>query len=143
MPGLPGHEMNLLWGADRAMQYPDQGAKPDYATVFPPIGGCRLVELYLPAHAQPPNSEADSDFGVSEPAMHLDRNRPGMHRTMSMDVILIANGRCILELDTGKVTLNEGDVLIQSGTMHAWHNPFDQPCRILALLIGAANDLCK
>jgi quercetin dioxygenase-like cupin family protein len=86
--------------------------------------------------------ENDGSFDSEEIARMLSSDRPGMHRTATMDMILVVSGACILELDEGEVKLNAGDVLIQSGTMHAWQNPFDQPCRLLAAIVGARNDLC-
>ena len=46
-----------------------------------------------------------------------------------------------LHTQAGEVTLKAGDTLIESGTLHAWTNPFDEPCRFLAVVIGADNDL--
>ena len=46
--------------------------------------------------------------------------------------------RCVLELDDGsKTEIGAGDVVVQSGTMHRWHNPFAEPCRVLGALVGA------
>jgi quercetin dioxygenase-like cupin family protein len=63
---------------------------------------------------------------------------PGMHRSATVDVLYVVSGRCVLELDDGsRTTLGAGDVIVQSGTMHRWHNPWEEPCRIIGMLVGA------
>jgi quercetin dioxygenase-like cupin family protein len=42
-----------------------------------------------------------------------------------------------MELDNGTVRLNEGDVLVQRGTIHNWVNNGTEPCVIVFVLIGA------
>jgi len=146
-PGMPGSAISLIWATDNVMHYPDDGAKPATEAFFPPFHGTRLVELYLPANAteyvsgSQENGSADSQ--LADAAAYLEKDRPGMHRTKTMDLIILMEGRCVVELDEEKVTLNPGDVLIQSGTIHAWFNPYDEPCRFLAVMVGAKNDLCQ
>lgn len=51
------------------------------------------------------------------------------------------SGRVILELDDGATReLRAGDTVVQNGTRHAWRNPFDEPCRMVVVLIGARHD---
>lgn len=41
-------------------------------------------------------------------------------------------------LPSGSVTkIKEGDVIVQRGTLHQWHNISQQWCRILVVTIGA------
>ena len=42
-----------------------------------------------------------------------------------------------MELDNETVRLNEGDVLVQRGTIHNWVNNGTEPCVIVFVLIGA------
>jgi quercetin dioxygenase-like cupin family protein len=64
--------------------------------------------------------------------------RAGMHRSATTDMLYVISGRCVLELDDGsKTEISAGDVVVQSGTMHRWHNPFAVPCRVLGVLVGA------
>ena len=47
-----------------------------------------------------------------------------MHRTVSIDQIVVLDGTLELILDSGeKRMLNRGDMVVQRGTMHAWRNP--------------------
>jgi len=65
--------------------------------------------------------------------------RSPMHRTESVDYGLCLEGECDLELDSGEVlTLTAGDVVVQRGTNHLWHNRSSQPCRFAWILIDAA-----
>ena len=43
-----------------------------------------------------------------------------------------------MELDSGEtVTVRAGDVVIQRGTNHVWHNRSEAPCRFAWILIDA------
>jgi mannose-6-phosphate isomerase-like protein (cupin superfamily) len=142
MPGL-GTSAVTLWGSDQTLTYPDDGSEPLHHSFFPPIGGFRFVELVLPPDRPPP---ADVDW--NHMAAELERLFPGliatmlpesagMHRSATVDVLYIVSGRCVLELDDGSKThLKAGDVLVESGTMHRWHNPGDEPCRAVGMMVG-------
>jgi mannose-6-phosphate isomerase-like protein (cupin superfamily) len=62
---------------------------------------------------------------------------PGMHRTRTIDYVLILSGEIDLLLDDSEVHLNAGDVVIQRGTNHAWVNRGNQPCKVAFVLIDA------
>ncbi|WP_162248281.1 MULTISPECIES: cupin domain-containing protein [unclassified Sphingomonas] len=149
MPGQGGMECSVIWGSDHRMHYPDDGSKPAYSGFFPPIDGYRLVECYLPPHHENEDMSAQGEHAEAIDRLMpgvthaMDGNRPGMHRTETVDLIIVLQGRCVLQLDNGDVQLSNGDILVESGTIHAWTNPFDQPCRFLCAVIGAQNDLCR
>jgi quercetin dioxygenase-like cupin family protein len=64
--------------------------------------------------------------------------RSPMHRTQSLDYGLCLEGECDLELDGGEVVMvRAGDVVIQRGTNHVWHNRSDAPCRFAWILLDA------
>jgi len=61
-----------------------------------------------------------------------------MHRTRSIDYGIVLEGEISMELDGGSVTyLKAGDVVVQRGTNHLWHNHRDQPCRMAFVLVDA------
>ncbi|KAJ6569347.1 hypothetical protein B0H19DRAFT_1373544 [Mycena capillaripes] len=61
-----------------------------------------------------------------------------VHRTVSLDYGIVAKGSMVLELDDGeRITLNEGDTIIQRGTMHAWRNETAEWARIYFVVLGA------
>jgi len=64
--------------------------------------------------------------------------KPYMHRTDTIDYVLVLLGECVMLLDDDReVALRAGDVLIQRGTWHGWENRSDEPCRLAFVLIGA------
>ena len=64
--------------------------------------------------------------------------RSPMHRTASLDYAICIEGECDLELDGGEVrTIHAGDVVIQRGTNHVWHNRSAAPCRFAWILLDA------
>ena len=71
-----------------------------------------------------------------------DPDKPGMHRTPSMDYDMVLDGVVGLELDDGvEVTLCPGDVVVQNGTRHRWHNRGDTVARVLAVTVGAVQEI--
>lgn len=144
MPGSPGTNLNAVWGTDETLIYPDNGREPHHSDWFPPVSGFRFVEFILPPDNTPPG-EGDPEETASEvnrlfPGLlaTMQPDDPGMHRSATIDTLYVVSGRCVLELDDGSRTeLGPCDVVIQSGTMHRWHNPWEEPCRIVGALVGA------
>jgi mannose-6-phosphate isomerase-like protein (cupin superfamily) len=144
LPGRPGAVLTTLWGADDTLTYPDAGGEPRHHEWFPPIGGFRFIEFVLPPdRTAPPDADPQATAAAIERlfpgllATMLPED-PGMHRSATVDVLYVVAGRCVLELDDGSRTdLGAGDVIVQSGTMHRWHNPWEEPCRIIGMLVGA------
>ena len=66
---------------------------------------------------------------------HFDPDRPGMHRTDTIDFIQILEGSIELELDDSAVQLGPGDCVVQRGTMHAWKVLGDEPCTFTAVML--------
>jgi mannose-6-phosphate isomerase-like protein (cupin superfamily) len=71
------------------------------------------------------------------PKKGLPMSHPLMHRTRTVDYMVILSGEIDMKLDDSVVHLKPGDVVIQQATNHAWINRGTQPCRILAVLIDA------
>jgi quercetin dioxygenase-like cupin family protein len=65
-------------------------------------------------------------------------SRSPMHRTESLDYGICLEGECDMELDGGEtVTVRAGDVVVQRGTNHLWHNRGTVPCRFAWILLDA------
>ena len=45
-----------------------------------------------------------------------------MHRTRTLDYVVVIEGELVLILDDSEVILKPGDVVVQRGTDHAWEN---------------------
>lgn len=48
--------------------------------------------------------------------------RTVMHRTRTLDYVVVIEGELVLILDDSEVILKPGDVAVQRGTDHAWEN---------------------
>ena len=65
-------------------------------------------------------------------------DEPGMHRTATIDYDIVLEGIIGLQLDNGaEITLKPGDVVVQNGTRHRWHNRGKSIARLLAVTVGA------
>ncbi|MEH7253802.1 cupin domain-containing protein [Neobacillus niacini] len=61
-----------------------------------------------------------------------------MHRTKTLDYGIVLEGEITLELENGvEATMKAGDVIVQRGTIHAWHNKTDKICRLAFILLDA------
>jgi quercetin dioxygenase-like cupin family protein len=59
-----------------------------------------------------------------------------MHRTVSLDFEVVLKGKVVLEVDDGVESLvKEGEVVVQRGTIHAWHNRTGEVVRVLFVLV--------
>jgi mannose-6-phosphate isomerase-like protein (cupin superfamily) len=62
---------------------------------------------------------------------------PAMHKTRTIDYVVLFAGEVTLLLDQGEVDLKPFDVVVQRGTNHAWVNKGKEPALIAAVLIDA------
>jgi quercetin dioxygenase-like cupin family protein len=61
-----------------------------------------------------------------------------VHRTDSIDYIIVMSGEIDMELEAGEeVHLKAGDVMVQRGTVHNWINRGTEPCLLAVILIHA------
>ena len=51
--------------------------------------------------------------------------RTSMHRTKTLDYVVVIEGELVLLLDDEEVILRRSDVVVQRGTNHAWENRSD------------------
>lgn len=145
---VPGMEFHRLWGADQARQFPDDGSPPSADQYFPPVGGFRFGFFTVPPDsvAMVDDLDFEAAFGEIEAKLpglmaHMEPDAPGMHTTATIDYEYVVSGRVVLELDDGVTKeLGPGDTVVQNGTRHAWRNPFDEPCVLVVVLIGAHHD---
>ena len=63
--------------------------------------------------------------------------RGAMHRTETLDYVIVLSGEIEMEMDASKVTLKAGDVMVQRGTHHAWVNRSSEYARVAFVLIDA------
>jgi quercetin dioxygenase-like cupin family protein len=65
-------------------------------------------------------------------------NEPRMHRTETIDYVIVIEGEIEMDMDDTTVKLRAGDVMVQRGTNHAWANRSDKRARVAFVLIDAA-----
>jgi quercetin dioxygenase-like cupin family protein len=64
-------------------------------------------------------------------------NRPFMHRTETVDYIVVVEGEIEMDMDNSTVKLKAGDIVVQRGTNHAWANRSSKRARIAVVLVDA------
>jgi quercetin dioxygenase-like cupin family protein len=63
---------------------------------------------------------------------------PHMHKTETIDYIVVLSGTLSMLLDDGtELTMKPHDVMIQRGTVHGWANRGSEPCRFATVVIDA------
>lgn len=136
----PAGEMWVTSASPTAYSDKDDWAKTKVG-VAPPKGGTifRIVDF-------PPTSERVNSMpvntmmnavGADAPKKGLPPRHSMMHRTRTLDYVIIMSGEIDMLLDEGEVHLKAGDVLVQQATNHAWINRGKEPCRIAFVLMDA------
>lgn len=75
--------------------------------------------------------------GAADARVDTSRH-PMMHKTKTLDVIILIKGAVDLVLDEGApMSLKAGDVVIQRATNHAWINRGEETALLAAILIDA------
>lgn len=96
------------------------------------------------------DGEPTSDAAAIGPAaggsvLRITEFAPGggpspMHRTRTIDYGIVLEGEMVLILSDSEVVLATGDVAVQRGTDHAWHNRSGQPAKMAFVLLDAVFD---
>ncbi len=63
--------------------------------------------------------------------------RTVMHRTRTLDYVVVIEGELVLILEDSEVTIAPGEVVVQRGTDHAWENRTDALARAAFFHIDA------
>jgi quercetin dioxygenase-like cupin family protein len=91
---------------------------PDPATesssAIPPVSGSRFVIMDYPP----------GNIGT-------------MHRTETLDYVVVLSGEIDMVMDDSTIKLRAGDTLVQRGTNHAWHNRGIENARLAVVLVSA------
>jgi len=118
--GSPGTVSTLIWSTDSTPAdislgetIEDLGAR--MLGTAPPPNGTRFAVIDFP----PGNSGR-------------------MHRTETVDYVIVIAGEIDMDMDNSTVRLKAGDVMVQRGTHHAWVNRGTERARLAFVLIDAA-----
>jgi quercetin dioxygenase-like cupin family protein len=127
-----------LWSLPAGPLQPDSGGEwSQDDDDFEPLPGAiawrlvRLAPAARPSQPPPPEIERDARF---------DSERPGMHRTDSLDWITLFEGELELILDDETLRLGPGDCVVQRGTSHAWRVVGDEDCVFGGLMLRSVED---
>ncbi len=115
------------------------------ADFFEMWSASRAVPVLTSAEAREPN---EREFTIMPASGHLLRiidiyppkdggKRTVMHRTKTLDYVVVIEGEVVLILDDSEVTLTKSDVVVQRGTDHAWENRSEKPARLAFFHIDA------
>ena len=122
------------------------GPPPQHHSMRGPSIGANFIEMWNAPQSVPlltavePREPNEREFTIMPAAGHLLRvlnvyplkaggKRTVMHRTQTLDYVVVIEGELVLLLDDSEVTLRQGDVVVQRGTDHAWENRSDQVAR--------------
>ncbi len=111
-----------------------------------PPGGAIKVRWFMVPPEDPGTSDEDLEAAaafafaaVKAEDARVDTSRhPMMHKTKTVDYIILIKGEVDLLLDEGGAKgLKPGDVVVQRGTNHAWVNRGKEPALLVAVLADA------
>jgi len=147
-PHRAGRGLTDLWRTDTtpASNAGDVDAADTEVALLPPPGGSvfRFFQI-MPANLDDDlpaaermrrDAELFARMGASS-AHDAASGQPGMHRTHTVDYIILLKGEVTLLVDEGEVDLKPMDVVVQRGTNHAWVNRGDAPAVLAGVLIDA------
>jgi mannose-6-phosphate isomerase-like protein (cupin superfamily) len=106
----------------------------------PPKNGTivRIVE-FPPDNTRPQDSDTAAGFKAIGAGHAQDKQSsdPMMHKTSTVDYIIVLKGEIYAVMETGEKLLKAGDILIQRGTNHSWSVRTSEPCIVAAVLVNA------
>jgi mannose-6-phosphate isomerase-like protein (cupin superfamily) len=142
MASMPGLALTDLWETGTAPASnagnDDAAARPVH--LEPPKNGTilRIVE-FPPDSAWRNKADAKEAFNSIGAGHAKDSHSadPMMHKTATVDYIIILKGEIHAIMDDGEVLLKPGDILVQRGTNHSWSVRGTEPCILAAVLVSA------
>ncbi len=110
----------------------------------PPSGGTKfryfqinsLPEGVPEAMMQEIAADAFEKIGAAHHRVDTTKH-PAMHKTETIDYIILLKGDVTLILDEEEIDLKPFDVVVQRGTNHAWVNNGSEPALLIAVLIDS------
>ncbi len=147
--GPPGRDIGTLheiWNTDGPVldsrDSSDRGAE---RTNLSPVAGGSNFRWFVVAPTDGSLSDDELERTVAERFAEMgaaherpDTSRhPAMHKTETIDYIILLSGRVTLLLDDEERDLKPFDVVVQRGTNHAWINKGTEPALLCAILIDA------
>ena len=142
MASMPGLALTDLWETTGAPAnndgHADAASRP--VKLEPPKNGTILRIVEFPPDSQWRNRADGKEAFKSIGAGHAqDRGSadPMMHRTSTVDYIIVLKGEIHAVMEQGETLLRAGDILVQRGTNHSWSVRGNEPCIVAAVLVNA------
>lgn len=108
----------------------------------PPLGGAIFRYLEIPPESTRRYEGFDDYFRQMDAGGDLakgaKKKHPAMHKTHTVDILVVLKGEIWLILDEEETLCKEGDFIVQRATNHAWSNRTEVPCSLALILIDAA-----
>lgn len=143
---IPAHDPNVcltnVWTfADVPTEADALAATDAPFTLKPGKGGAIFRYLEIPPESMRRYDGIDRYFAGMDAGDDLaqgsKKKHPAMHKTATVDVLVILDGEIWLILDDGEVLCRQGDFIVQRATNHAWSNRTDRPCSLALILVDA------
>jgi hypothetical protein len=137
-----GNASTLLWvtdGSPAGVSGHADGAAREIGVPPPPRGSIfRLAEFPPGFGTSLPGKEVLKDLAIASDVLPGHRHPdPGVHRTRTIDYVVVLEGEISLLLDDSELHLKAGDVVVQQATNHAWINRGSAVCRLGMVFIDA------
>jgi mannose-6-phosphate isomerase-like protein (cupin superfamily) len=142
MPHFPGLALTDLWETSGApaSNTGDGDAASRPVRLEPPKNGTilRIVE-FPPDSTRPRGADGSAGFKAIGASHAQDKASadPMMHKTSTVDYIIVLKGEIYAVMETGEKLLRAGDILVQRGTNHSWSVRGSEPCIVAAVLVSA------
>jgi len=135
-----GQDSTHVWLNERTpAEFYDDDPTGRYTALPPPSRGAafRIVE-FPPTSPERIAQLTRKDVFADEKVTPGDKARthPMMHRTESIDYVVVMSGEIDMLLDDSEIHMKTGDVMVQQGTNHAWVNRSGKPCIVAFAMIG-------
>ena len=130
-----GNTINTQDNIDRAddeviLSPPSNGSKFRYFQINPTPEGIPMDIM------QDIAADAFDKIGAAHHRIDTTKH-PAMHKTETIDYIILLKGDVTLILDQEEVDIKPFDVVVQRGTNHAWVNNGSDPALLIAVLIDS------
>ena len=110
----------------------------------PPSGGTKFRDFQInplpegvpDAMMQEIAADAFEKIGAAHHRVDTKKH-PAMHKTETIDYIILLQGDVTLILDEEEIDLKPFDVVVQRGTNHAWTNNGNEPALLIAILVDS------
>jgi naringenin degradation protein FdeH len=148
-PASPNRGLTNFWRTDQTPASNEGNADPMAGPrqgLVPPKGGSvfrffQIAPEKEESHMTPEQKEARMRAAFAQMGAAGNRvdtqKHSSMHKTETVDYIILLKGEVTLLLDVGEVPMKPFDVVVQRGTNHGWVNRGTEPALFAAVLIDA------